>query len=113
STQIALNQRFIVLGTRGSIEVELPFTPPASSQTRILIASTPTESNQLTEAIEVLDPIDQYATQFVAFADAVAGKRAPAVSFASSIANMRVLDALNASARSGSWESIAGSTTTS
>jgi predicted dehydrogenase len=113
STQIALNQRFIVLGTRGSIEVELPFTPPASSQTRILIASTPTESNQLTEAIEVLDPIDQYATQLVAFADAVAGKRAPAVSFASSIANMRVLDALNASARSGSWESIAGSTTTS
>ena len=112
STQIALNQRFIVLGTRGSIEVELPFTPPAASQTRILIASTPVETNQLTEAIETIDPVDQYATELAAFADAVAGKRSPAVPLLSSIANMRVLDALNASARSGSWESIAGSRTT-
>jgi predicted dehydrogenase len=113
STQIALNQRFIVLGTRGSIEVELPFTPPGVSPTRIVIASTPVESNQLTEAVEGVDPVDQYATELAAFAAAVAGARPPAVPLSSSIANMRVLDALNVSAKSGFWESIAGSRTTS
>jgi predicted dehydrogenase len=106
STQMGLNQRFVALGTRGVIEVEIPFTPPASSETRILIASTPVESNQLAEETEIVSAVDQYATQLAAFADAVAGKHPPAVPLASSIANMRVLDALNASARSGQWEQV-------
>jgi predicted dehydrogenase len=94
------------MGTRGIIEVETPFTPQATADTRVLISSTPVESNQLAEEIETIAAVDQYATELAAFAEAVAGKRPPAVSLESSIANMRVLDALNASARSGGWENV-------
>jgi predicted dehydrogenase len=106
STQIGLNQRFVALGARGVIEVEQPFTPRATAETRILISSTPVESNQLTEEIETISAVDQYATELSAFAEAVAGKRPPAVSLANSIANMRVLDALRASERGGGWENV-------
>jgi predicted dehydrogenase len=106
STQMGLNQRFVAMGTRGIIEVEAPFTPPASSDTRILISSTPVESNQLTEEVETIFAVDQYATELAAFGEAVAGKRPPAVPLTSSIANMRVLDALNASARGGGWKNV-------
>jgi predicted dehydrogenase len=106
STQIGLNQRFVALGARGLIEVEQPFTPSATAETRILISSTPVESNQLIEEIETISAVDQYAIELSAFAEAVAGKRPPAVPLASSIANMRVLDALRASERSGGWEKV-------
>jgi predicted dehydrogenase len=106
STQIGLNQRFVALGTRGAIEVDQPFTPRAAAETRILISSTPFESNHLIEDIETISAVDQYATELFAFAEAVAGRRPPAVPLASSIANMRVLDALRASERSGGWEKV-------
>jgi predicted dehydrogenase len=106
STQIGLTQRFVVLGTRGLIEVDNPFTPPSSAPTRILISSTPVESNALSDEVETVPAVDQYATELVAFAGAVKGSRESAVPLESSIANMRVLDALAASARSGGWEKI-------
>jgi predicted dehydrogenase len=106
STQLGLTQRLVALGTRGLIDVETPFTPSPSADTRLLILSTPIEDNQLSEQVELFPAVDQYATQLTAFTEAVLRRREPAVPLASSIANMRALDALNTSARSGAWEKV-------
>jgi predicted dehydrogenase len=106
STQLGLTQRLVALGTRGSIDVETPFTPLSSADTRLLILSTPVEGNHLSEQVELFPAVDQYATQLTAFTEAVLRRRGPAVPLESSIANMRALDALNASARSGAWEKV-------
>jgi predicted dehydrogenase len=106
STQLGSTQRLAALGTRGLIDVEAPFTPSPSADTRLLILSAPVEGNELSEQIEVIPAVDQYMTQLTAFKDAVFGHREPAVPLESSVASMRVLDALNASARSGGWEKV-------
>jgi predicted dehydrogenase len=106
STQLGLTQRLVAMGTRGLIDVETPFTPSSTAGTRLSILSTEVESNQLSEQIELIPAANQYATELTAFTEAVLHGRAPAVPLASSIANMRVLDALNASARSGGWENV-------
>ena len=106
STQMGLNQRFVILASRGVIEIETPFTPPATSGTTIRIASTPTESNALADELEAIPPADQYAMELAAFARSVKNQAEPTVPIARSHANMRVLDALNASARSGAWAEV-------
>jgi predicted dehydrogenase len=106
STQLGLTQRLVALGTRGLIEVEAPFTPSSTADTQLLILSTEVESNQLSEQIELVPAANQYGTELTAFTEAVLHGREPAVPLTSSIANMRVLDALNASARSGEWERV-------
>lgn len=108
STQLGSTQRLAALGTRGLIDIETPFTPSSSADTRLLIHSTPVEGNELSEQVELIPAVDQYLTELTVFTEAVLHRREPAVPLESSIANMRVLDALHASARSGGWEKLEG-----
>ncbi len=105
--QIAAHQGLQVLGSTGRIEVPVPFTPP-HDQPAVVYLDDGRVPGARPERVE-LAPVDQYALQADRFAAAVRGAQvhggadAP-VALDDSIANMRVIDAVFRSARSGHWE---------
>lgn len=104
STQLIPYQRVHFLGTRGRIEIEIPFNAPPDRPTRIFIDSTGDLSgNGIT--IETFPVSDQYTVQGEAFAKAVWEDTEPPVPIEDSIGNMSVIDALFRSANAGTWVS--------
>ncbi len=103
STQLAPYQRMQLLGTRGRIEIEIPFNAPNDRPCRILID----DGRDLFGGgitVETFPTCDQYTIQGDAFSRAVReGKPAP-VPLADGIKNMAVIEAVFRSAESGRWE---------
>jgi predicted dehydrogenase len=101
-TQLIPYQRIHFLGTRGRIEIEIPFNAPPDRPTRIFIDS----SGDLTGsgiATETFPVADQYTLQGDAFAWAVWEDTDPPVPIEDSIGNMAVIEALFRSAASSEW----------
>jgi len=107
STQTIGCQRVHFIGTKGRIELEIPFNAPNDRPTRIFIDSTGdlTFSGITTETIPAMD---QYTLQGDAFARAVRDNTEVPVPLEDSIANMAVIDAIFRSAASSGWETVAG-----
>ncbi len=103
STQLIPYQRVNFFGTRGRIEIEIPFNAPIDRPTRLVIDSTGdlTGSGIATESFPTGD---QYTLQGDAFAKAVFEDTEVAVPLEDSIGNMAVIDAIFRSGESGSWE---------
>jgi predicted dehydrogenase len=103
STQLIPYQRIHFLGTRGRIEIEIPFNAPNDRPTRLLIDAT----GDLTGSgisIETFPAGDQYTSQGDAFAKAVlAGAEVP-VTLEDSLGNMAVIYAIFRSAETCKWE---------
>jgi len=102
STQLIPYQRIHFLGTRGRIELEVPFNAAPDRPTRIFIDSTGdlTGSGITTETFPACD---QYTLQGDAFAKAVSEGTEVPVPLEDSIGNMAVIEAIFNSARSGQW----------
>jgi predicted dehydrogenase len=106
STQIAPYQRLQLCGSKGRIEIRIPVNAPQGETTRISIDDcTSLEGTGI--VTETLPPSDQYQLQAEAFSRAVRGEITLAYGIEDAIANMRVIDALFRSERSGRWEDIA------
>jgi predicted dehydrogenase len=103
ATQLVLCQRVQILGTRGRVEIEIPFNAPADAPTRILVDDGRDLSGGGREVIE-LPAANQYTAQGDAFSRAVLGERPLEWGIDDAILNMRVIDALFRSARSERWE---------
>jgi len=103
STQLVPYQRMQVLGTQGRIEIEIPFNAPPDRPCRIWIddGSDLFGAGRRTEEFAVCD---QYTLQGDAFSRAVRGEGEVPVSLENALANMRVIEAVARSARSGRWE---------
>ena len=105
STQIAPHQRLQLCGSRGRIEIPIPVNAPQGAATRILIDDC--SSLEGTGVVsETLPASDQYQLQGEAFSLAVRGEIELAYGVEDAIANMRVIDALFRSERSGRWENV-------
>jgi predicted dehydrogenase len=100
STQIHAYQRMQFHGTQGRIEVEIPFNAPNDRPTRLLL------SDQTGERWLELPVCDQYGVAAATFAEAILSGSPQAIALEDARANMRVIDAVFRSARSGAWESI-------
>jgi predicted dehydrogenase len=106
STQIAPHQRLQLCGSKGRIELAIPVNAPQGAATRIAIDDC--SSLEGTSIVtETLPPSDQYQLQGEAFSRAVRGEIALPYGVEDAIANMRVIDALFRSERTGQWEAIA------
>jgi predicted dehydrogenase len=105
--QLIPYQRAQFLGTKGRIEIEVPFNAPVDRPTRIFIDSTGdlTGSGIATESFAVCD---QYALQGDAFSRAVLEGGQVPVTIEDSIGNMAAIEAVFRSARTGQWETVAG-----
>jgi predicted dehydrogenase len=96
STQVAPAQRMHLFGTKGRLEIEIPFNAPPDRPTRIFVNGEP----------EQFPVCDQYAVQADAFSLAVAGKAQVPVPLESGRQNMSVIDAIVAAAKSGQWVDV-------
>ena len=103
ATRIAPYQRVQIVGTRGRIEVEIPFNAPPERPARIFVddASSLTGSGIVTEEFAVCN---QYTIQGDAFSRAVRGHGEVPVPLEDALANMAVIEAVERSSRSGRWE---------
>ena len=103
STQLVPFQKVHFLGTRGRIEIQIPFNAPPDRATRIFIDDGHDlfGSGIVTEEFPI---VDQYTLQGDAFSQAVLEGTPPPVTLEEAIANMSVLEAIFRSAQSGQWE---------
>jgi predicted dehydrogenase len=104
STQLIPYQRIQFFGTKGRIEIEIPFNAPPDRPTRIFIDS----SGELFGsgiATETFPTSDQYTMQGDAFSKAVLEGGEVPVPLEDAIGNMAAIDAIFRSGSSGQWES--------
>jgi predicted dehydrogenase len=103
STQSCPYQRVQVVGTRGRIEVQIPFNAPQDGAMRIALDDGRALDGAGIE-VETLPAADQYGLQVEAFSRRVRGEQAPTWGLDDALAQCRVIDALWRSERSGRWE---------
>jgi predicted dehydrogenase len=103
STQMVPYQRIHLFGTRGRIEIEIPFNAPPDRPTRLFIDSGADlfGGGITTETFPVCD---QYTLQGDAFSKAILENTEVPVSVEDAIGNMAVIEAIFKSAASGQWE---------
>jgi len=105
STQCCSHQRVTVLGTRGRIEIEIPFNAPPGATSRIRIDATGALDGSGI-AVETLPEVDQYQQMVEDFSRAVRGEPAAFWGVEDAILQMAVIDALRRSESTGGWEPI-------
>lgn len=105
STQSVPYQRVQVCGTKKRIEIQIPFNAPLGGATDVLsddgkrldLGSTTTET---------IAPCDMYTLEIDAFSQAVRGAIPLPYGVEDAILNMRVIDALFASEKTGAWVAV-------
>ncbi len=103
STQLVPYQRIQLFGTRGRIEVEIPFNAPPDRATRILIDDGSDLSGGGIETQE-FPACNQYTVQGDLFSRAVRGETTQAIPLEDSLHNMAIIEAVFRSSESGQWE---------
>jgi predicted dehydrogenase len=105
STQLAPYQRMHFLGTKGRIEMEIPFNAPKDRPTRLLIDET---GDIFGDGIvtEEFPTADQYTMQGDAFSKAILDNTEVPVPLEDAIGNMAVIEAVFRSAETGGWEKL-------
>jgi predicted dehydrogenase len=104
STQCLRYQRLNVVGTKGRIELPIPFNAPQGEATRILIDTDGALDGSAIRT-ETLPACDQYTLQAETFSRAVRGEIALPYGIDDAVRNLRIVDALLRSEGSGRWES--------
>jgi len=102
STQLANYQRVNIMGTKGRIEVEIPFNAPPDQPNRIFVQGSEMNVGHWREY-----PIsDQYQLQAEAFGRAVRSGQKQKWGVEDAIKNMKVIDAFFKAGKSGKWEKV-------
>jgi len=103
STQLVPYQRMQLLGTKGRIEIEIPFNAPNDRPCRIFVDDgRDVFGGGVTT--ETFPRCDQYTIQGDVFSRAVRGDGDVPVSIEDAIGNMAVIEAVFRSAETGRWE---------
>ena len=105
STQLAPFQRMQVFGTKGRVELEIPYNIPPDEPSRIFID----DGSQLagkSARVEEFPVADQYAIQADAFSRAILYHTEVPVPLEDAVANMRVIEAVLRSGQTSRWESL-------
>jgi predicted dehydrogenase len=100
STQLAPYQRVHIAGTKGRIEIEIPFNAPPDRPNRYFVQGMDMNVGEWIE----LPVSDQYQLQAEAFGRIVRGKQKPVWGVGDAIQNMKIIDAFFRSEKSGRWE---------
>jgi len=103
ATQAVPFQRVNVLGTKGRLEIEIPFNAPQGGAMRIYLDDGKELGGARAKTIK-LPKTDQYQLQAEAFTRAVQGKEPLEFGVEDAIKQMRVIDAIFRSEKSGAWE---------
>ena len=105
STQCVPYQRVQICGTRGRIEIQIPFNAPQGEHTRIFIDDgSALDGKNITT--EVLERCDQYTLETETFSRAVRGEIHLPYGLEDALMNMHIIDALFRSEKSGQFEEV-------
>ena len=105
STQSTPFQRVQAIGTKKRLEIEIPFNAPPGETMRIILDDGKVIGGRAA-VIATVAPCDQYTLQGDAFSQAVRGEIPLPYGVDDAICNMRVIDALFASEKSGGWAAL-------
>ena len=105
STQAVPYQRVNAFGTKGRIEIEIPFNAPATAPCRIFLDDGSALNGSSAE-VTTFPIVDQYNLQSEAFSRAIRTGSGLENGIEVAVGNMRVIDALFRSAARGGWETI-------
>ena len=105
STQMVPYQRIQVFGTKGRIEIEIPFNAPPDKPCRIFVDDGSQPAGASAQA-ETFDVVDQYTIQGELFSEAIRSGKPVEFPLEDAVKNMRVIDALFRSAENGRWEKV-------
>jgi predicted dehydrogenase len=105
STQLVPYQRVQIFGTKGRVEIEIPFNAPPDRLCRIFVDNGADVFGSGIK-IEEIPICDQYTIQGDAFSQAVREGAEVPTPLEDSLANMQVIEALFRSARENSWVSL-------
>ena len=100
-TQLTPFQRVNIFGTEGRVEIEIPFNAPPDRPTRLWH-----RRGERTEE-QIFEVCDQYGLQGDAFSRAVLEGTDVPTPISDAVVNMQVIEAVVASARSGTWHEVA------
>jgi predicted dehydrogenase len=100
STQLIPHQRVNILGTKGRIEIEIPFNMPPEQKAKVMVY-TPTGSEEI-----FFDAVDQYTIQADQFVIAINDKNPVPYGLEDAVNNMKVIEAIVESAKDKSWKNI-------
>ncbi len=103
SMQITPYQRMQFIGTRGRIEVPIPFNAPPDRPTRLLVDMGGGLFGEDVRAEEIA-VCDQYTAQGEAFSRSILEGAPAPTPLEDSLANMAVIEALFRAEKSGRWE---------
>lgn len=102
STQLAPFQRVQIMGTKGRIEIEIPFNAPPDQPNRYFI-----QGMEMNEGQWVSLPVsDQYQLQAESFGRVIRKQEKLAWGVDDAITNMKIIDALFRSGSSGKFEKV-------
>ncbi|PLX35509.1 MAG: NAD-binding protein [Hyphomicrobiales bacterium] len=102
STQMVPYQRLHLFAAKGRIEIRIPYNAPSDAETRIYLDDG-SGLGDVSARSETIAPCDQYRLQAERFGRCVRGLETPEFPLEDSLAQMRLVDAIFASARSGQW----------
>jgi predicted dehydrogenase len=102
-TQTAGRQMVEVFGTKANLEIVIPYNAPPDEMTALLVGSG--AERQLYRR-EIIRPVDQYSEEAEAFAKAILNGTRTEFGIEDAISQMRVLDAIFRSEKSGNWEDV-------
>jgi predicted dehydrogenase len=103
STQIAAHQRVTLGGTKGRIEILIPFNAPQAEPVKLIIDNGSKLGGASSKEI-VIKSSDQYAEEADAFAKAVLGETELPYGPEDGVRMMKILDAMFRSEKTGRWE---------
>ena len=106
STELAVHQHMAFFGSHGRIELSDPFAQAPDRHAQILIGGDRGIWDPALEEYETFEPLNMYANQAEEFSAAVRGGTLE-FPLEDALANMRILDALFRSGKSGAWENVA------
>jgi len=103
STQCTPYQRTQLCGSKGRIEIQIPVNAPQGAKTKVFFDDGRALDGTRMET-ETLAESDQYMLQGEAFSRAVRGEIELPYGVSDAIQNMRIIDAMFRSDKSGAWE---------
>ncbi|MCJ7813070.1 Gfo/Idh/MocA family oxidoreductase [bacterium] len=97
ATQLMAHQRVHIFGTKGKIEIEIPFNAPSDKPCKLFV-----QTGNNTEEI-IFDVANQYTIQGDLFSQAILNHTDVPTPLEDGVANMKVIDGIIKSSQSGMW----------
>jgi predicted dehydrogenase len=105
STQSVFHQRVHVFGSKGRLEITIPFNQPQDEPT-IYLTHDGSSAHGLNAVQHLVATNDQYMSQGEAFSKRIRDEKPTTAPLLDAMQNMRIIDAVFASAKSGRFEPI-------